>query len=110
MLTEETGMRRHVSTFKHLGDALKRTDNTLDDLEGCLCALAEAVRQTIRIAWVCAYHARLSYSTTVHASQPTAVHGTVPAPHPAVHGVAHGTIARIWRCVIAVATDARIGS
>lgn len=95
MLTEETRMRRHISTFKHLGDALERTHDTFDDLEGRLSALAEGVGQAVRIIWVGAHHARLAHSA-IHPSQPS-IHGAIwAAQSAAVDGVAHRAIPCIW--------------
>ena len=102
--TEETRMRSHISTLQHLSEPPKRTDDTLDDLERRLRALAEAIRQAIGIVRI---HPRLhSHAShpSVHASHSShpshaahsAVHGPVPA-HASIHRGAHAAEARVRR-------------
>lgn len=97
-------MCSHIRALQHLGKAPKRTHDTLDDLKRRLRALAERIRQAVRIL----PHARLSGESahaSIHAAHPT-VHGAVAAhaTHPAVHAAAHAAEARVGGRVAAYAT------
>ncbi len=74
--TEKRRMSRHICTFEHLCEAAKGADDALDDLEGGLRALTEAVGQTV---WV--------VRVSLHPSHPThaTVHATAVAAHASVH-------------------------
>ena len=70
-----------------MSEAAKGLDDAFDDLEGCLCALAEAVCEAIGVV-----HPRLP-GIAAHASiHAAAIHGAVAS---AVHGVAHAAEARV---------------
>lgn len=86
-------MGRHICALQHLGKATESTDNVLNQLECCCCALAEGLCKTV--VWVAGHAAHASIHPSVHASH-TTIHAS-HAAHTTVHGsirAAHGRVRR----------------
>ena len=100
-------MRRHIGTLQHLRKATKRPHYALNDLERCLRALLEIVRQAVirilaRHAWTSTVHATYTAShATVHSAHTTTVHASP------IHAAAVAT--SVHTAAIATTTEARVG-
>lgn len=102
-------MRRHVGTFKHLGETAKGTHDSFYQLEGGLCALAEGLCETHVVGVTghshAAVHASHAHTHTTHTA-----HASV---HAAVATTVHGSVAAhaiIGRRIAAVSSHASHGA
>lgn len=104
-------MRCHIGAFQHLSESPKRPDKAFDDLERGLRALAEAVRQAIRIIRIHPHPARPTHPS-IHPPHPAdaSVHGAIASAKATVHRVTHRAKPGVWGCVVAIAADAAIWS